>query len=154
MDEERIINAIRKMVANDEDKDYYGISGAEIHDWLESKSSNEHSALQFAIAYLIDKGYNRTAKCLEKYFNYAPSPDDAERKQLYSDGFNAARKALASGFMQYLDEHRPEGKMCLSNGECAQLENAFKVGDVETIVRYIIKYQRPASLCSDIQKLM
>ena len=69
---------------------------------------------------------------------------DAERKKLYSDGFDIARKALAGAFMQYLDEHRPEGKMCLSNGECAQLDNAFKVGDVETIVRYINKYQQPA----------
>lgn len=144
MEEEKIINAIRKMVANDANTNYYGISGAEIYDWLESKSSNKHSALQFAIAYLINNGYNRTAKCLEKYFDYAPDLSDAERKQLYSDGFDTARKALAGTFMQYIDEHRPEGKMCLSNGECAQLDNAFKVGDVETIVRYIKKYQQPA----------
>ena len=43
--------------------------------------------------------------------------------------------------MQYLDEHRPEGKMCLSNGECKDVTRAFEVGDWEKIIRYVNKYQ-------------
>ena len=67
--------------------------------------------------------------------------NDAERKKLYSDGYYSSRSNLALDFMHYLDEHRPDGKMCLSSGECEQLQKAFKTGDVETIVRYINKYQ-------------
>lgn len=31
--------------------------------------------------------------------------------------------------INYLDEHRPEGKMCMSNIECEDLENSWKQGD-------------------------
>lgn len=34
--------------------------------------------------------------------------------------------SCAGSFMNYLDNHRPEGKMCLSNGECANIDKAFK----------------------------
>lgn len=89
--------------------------------------------------------FERWIAWLEKQKEQKPAEwNDAERKKLYSDGFHAARNALAGVFMQYFDEHLPEGKMCLSNGECAQLEKAFKDGDVETIVRYINKYQQTA----------
>ena len=48
---------------------------------------------------------------------------------------------MSIGFMIYLDEHRPEGKMCISNAECNQIETAFKNQDWDTIIRYIEKYQ-------------
>ena len=42
--------------------------------------------------------------------------------------------------MHYLDEHRiPEKKMCLSNGECIQIEKAWVSGDWETVIKYIRK---------------
>ena len=43
-------------------------------------------------------------------------------------------------FWTYLDEHRPEGKMCLSNGECADIEKAFIEHDWAKILRYANKY--------------
>lgn len=43
-------------------------------------------------------------------------------------------------FMMYLDEHRPDGKMCLSNAECNQIEVAFKNQDWDIILKYAEKY--------------
>lgn len=48
---------------------------------------------------------------------------------------------MSIGFMIYLDEHRPDGKMCLSNAECNEIETAFKNQSWDTIIRYIEKYQ-------------
>lgn len=48
---------------------------------------------------------------------------------------------MSIGFMLYLDEHRPDGKMCLSNAECNEIETAFKNQSWDTILRYIEKYQ-------------
>lgn len=61
-------------------------------------------------------------------------------KEAYKEGFQTARHATALAFMKYLDENRPEGKMCLSNGECEEIEKAFLVGDWEKIERYLHKY--------------
>lgn len=47
---------------------------------------------------------------------------------------------LAHAFMQYLDNIRPNGKMCLSNGECLDIERAFQQRDYDRIVRYYNKY--------------
>lgn len=44
-------------------------------------------------------------------------------------------------FWTYLDEHRPEGKMRLSNGECADIEKAFIEHDWAKILRYAKKYR-------------
>ena len=48
---------------------------------------------------------------------------------------------MSIGFMTYLDEHRPDGKMCLSNAECNEIETAFKNQSWDTILRYVEKYQ-------------
>lgn len=42
--------------------------------------------------------------------------------------------------MNYLDEHRPDGKMCLSNMECEHLEKSWNNKDWETVIKYIRKY--------------
>lgn len=42
--------------------------------------------------------------------------------------------------MNYLDEHRPDGKMCLSNIECEHLEKCWNNKDWETVIKYIRKY--------------
>lgn len=61
-------------------------------------------------------------------------------KEAYIDGFDTARHATALAFMNYCDKIRPNGKMCLSNGECEDIEKAFLVGDWEKIERYFHKY--------------
>ena len=42
--------------------------------------------------------------------------------------------------IRYLDEHRPEDKMSISNGECAQIDKAWKENDWAVLIRYIKKY--------------
>ena len=54
--------------------------------------------------------------------------------------YQAAKHDLAIKFMKYLDENRPDGKMCLSNGECDDIDKAFKENDLAKIERYIHKY--------------
>ena len=55
-------------------------------------------------------------------------------------GYREIRGVLAIALMQFLDNNRPEGKMCLSNGECFDIDKAFKEMDFEKISRYITKY--------------
>lgn len=42
--------------------------------------------------------------------------------------------------MHYLDAQRKDGKMCLSNMECAQIEEFWKNGNWDGIIKYIRKY--------------
>ena len=50
------------------------------------------------------------------------------------------QRTLALGFMNYLDENRQEGKMCLSNAECEDITKAVSEGDWEKLKRYTEKY--------------
>jgi len=52
-----------------------------------------------------------------------------------------SQQNMSISFMLYLDEIRPEGKMCLSNGECNDIEDAFKKQDWPRLFKYINKYQ-------------
>ena len=54
--------------------------------------------------------------------------------------YQVVHKILALGFMNYLDEHRGNEKMCLSNGECEDIEKAIKEQDWEKLNRYCKKY--------------
>jgi hypothetical protein len=62
------------------------------------------------------------------------------RPQPHKEIYQAAKHDLAIRFMNYLDENRPEGKMSLSNGECEDIDNAFKENDWSKIMRYAEKY--------------
>ena len=55
------------------------------------------------------------------------------------EAFKLGKHQLAIKFMNYLDENRPEGKMCLSNGECEDIDKAFNENDWAKIVRYVDK---------------
>ena len=63
------------------------------------------------------------------------------RPQPHKEVYQAAKHDLAIKFMEYLDKNRPEGKMCLSNGECEDIDKAFKENDWAKIMRYIEKYR-------------
>lgn len=55
----------------------------------------------------------------------------------------SAKEAPAScalSFINYLDAHRYIGKMCMSNGECEDIENAFHNGMWDKLHRYYCKY--------------
>ena len=62
------------------------------------------------------------------------------RPQPHKEIYQAAKHDLAIKFMNYLDDNRPEGKMGLSNGECEDIDKAFKENDWAKIERYIHKY--------------
>ena len=54
--------------------------------------------------------------------------------------YNRVKKILAIALMEFFDKNRPEGKMCLSNMECADIEAAFSQGDWDKLFRYCEKY--------------
>jgi hypothetical protein len=48
--------------------------------------------------------------------------------------------SCAMSFINYLDAHKYEGKMCVSNGECEDIENAFHNAMWDKLHRYYCKY--------------
>lgn len=48
--------------------------------------------------------------------------------------------SCALSFINYLDGHKYEGKMCVSNGECEDIENAFHNAMWDKLHRYYDKY--------------
>ena len=48
--------------------------------------------------------------------------------------------SYALSFIDYLDMHKYEGKMCVSNGECEDIENAFHNAMWDKLHRYYCKY--------------
>ena len=55
------------------------------------------------------------------------------------DSYSHICGLLAIAFMHYIDKNIPDGKMCLSNIECADIDKAFKGKDWPKIERYIKK---------------
>lgn len=54
--------------------------------------------------------------------------------------YDKIKKVLALGFMRFLDDNKSKGKMCLSNGECADIEKAFNEQDWPRLAGYLDKY--------------
>lgn len=48
--------------------------------------------------------------------------------------------SCALSFINYLDAHKYESKMCVSNGECEDIENAFHNAMWDRLHRYYCKY--------------
>lgn len=48
--------------------------------------------------------------------------------------------SCAMSFINYLDAHKYEGKMCVSNGECEDIENAFHNTMWDRLHKYYCKY--------------
>ena len=57
------------------------------------------------------------------------------------DSYYRVKGYLGIAFMNYLDSIASEGKMCLSNMECADIDKAFNEQDWAKIERYIRKYK-------------
>lgn len=83
----------------------------------------------------------KNAGCTQKLQEQIHAWLKSLRPQPHKEIYQAAKRDLAIKFMNYLDENRPEGKMSLSNGECEDIDKAFKEGDWAKIIRYIKKYQ-------------
>lgn len=54
--------------------------------------------------------------------------------------FESVQKGLGLSFINYIDEHRDKGKMCVSNMECEDIISAFVAKDWAKINRYYNKY--------------
>ena len=57
-----------------------------------------------------------------------------------NNSFQHIQKILALGFINYLDENRQDGKMCLSNAECDDIMKAVSEQDWIKLERYAKKY--------------
>ena len=63
-----------------------------------------------------------------------------EAKEADLENYNKVKKVLSISFMKFLDENCPENKMCLSNGECFDIDKAFDEMDFSKLFRYMEKY--------------
>ena len=66
--------------------------------------------------------------------------DKINGRNIVMESYDKIKKTLAIAFMHDLDANRPEGKMCLSNGECADIEKAFNEQDWIRLAGYLDKY--------------
>lgn len=124
---------------------HLGIGATEMTKALETlipelRESEDENALRY-LHELISFGYTekffdaQTAADMRDWVNKSLHPQP--RKEIY----HAAKRDLVIRFLNYLDENRPEGKRCLSNGECEDVVRAFKENDWAKIVRYYEKYR-------------
>lgn len=66
-------------------------------------------------------------------------------KNRMSESYQKLKRHLACAFMDYLDNYRRLGKMCLSNMECEDIDKAFDEKDWDKLARYAKKYlEEPA----------
>ena len=115
----------------------YGFYGPGFSEDFYRMSTDEEKKL------LTDKMRERGYEWNDRYFIGQPTLTNKEFARIHDcDGYNEIKKVLSLSFMQFLDMNRPEGKMCLSNGECADIDKAFDERDWEKLGRYVNKYSR------------
>ena len=112
--------------------DIDGIKGTDILAWLE-KQGESYTKNDVDDAYL--KGICDAKHELEKQGTSAKLSE--EEQNSFAKGV-LSRCALS--FIDYLDAHSYEGKMCVSNGECEDIENAFHNAMWDRLHRYYCKY--------------
>jgi len=83
----------------------------------------------------VDERHDRWIAWLEK--QCTPAKLSEEEQNSFAKGV-LSRCALS--FIDYLDAHSYEGKMCVSNGECEDIENAFHNAMWDRLHRYYCKY--------------
>ena len=88
--------------------------------------SEEDDALLKEIVSFFKDGTVKLQHDLDLYAGFLQNKFKSLRPQPREEIYQSAKHDLAIRFMNYLDENRPEGKMCLSNGECEDIDKAFK----------------------------
>ena len=85
------------------------------------------------------KGYRKNAiKKLEELEKQGTPAKLSEEEQ--NRFAKCVLSSCAMSFIDYLDAHKYEGKMCVSNGECEDIENAFHNAMWDRLHRYYCKY--------------
>ena len=116
-----------------------------IRTWnKESKASNENIKNCIGMC-LTDadeqrfKDYNTNLKeCLTWLKKQGtPAKLNEEEQNRFAKG---VLTSCALSFIDYLDAHKYESKMCVSNGECEDIENAFHNAMWDSLHRYYCKY--------------
>ena len=82
-----------------------------------------------------EKCYLKEIAWLEK--QGTPAKLSEEEQNRFAKG---VLTSCAMSFIDYLDAHKYEGKMCVSNGECEDIENAFHNAMWDKLHRYYGKY--------------
>lgn len=100
--------------------------------WLE-KQGESYTKKDIDDAYL--KGICDAKHELEK--QGTPAKLSEEEQNRFAKGILSS---CALSFINYLDAHSYEGKMCVSNGECEDIENAFHNAMWDRLHRYYCKY--------------
>jgi len=86
-----------------------------------------------------ERFYYKEIQCLKKLKSLRPQSKDETYKEK-DEAFKLGKHQLAITFIKYLDENRQEGKMCLSNSECEDIDKAFMENNWAKIMRYAEKY--------------
>jgi len=144
-DEKEYIRTIKSIISDfirdkkPKDVAYY----QRIYNWLDRRHIeqkplewSEEDEKQIRQIERIVKNAGCTSKLQEKIHNWLKSL----RPQPHEEIYQSAKRDLTIKFMNYLDENRPDGKMCLSNAESEDIDKAFKENDWAKIMRYADKY--------------
>ena len=97
-------------------------------------------------AYAMDSAIKAMGQAMNAFAEAEKKQEPEISEKMIADIRGGTKKQLSHDFMEFLDAHRYEGKMCLSNGECKNIEDAFVKADWDMIGRYYNKYiQEPAN---------
>lgn len=88
-----------------------------------------------SVHYITKEQFSERMTWLEKQGNITKLSE--EEKNKFAKG---VLTSCALSFINYLDAHKYEGKMCVSNGECEDIENAFHNAMWDRLHRYYCKY--------------
>ena len=102
-------------------------------------SEEDEEEFQIAIDTLVEAGQHDSANWLQSLKGIAqPKQEWSEEEE--NRFAKVVLSSCASSFIDYLDAHKYEGKMCVSNGECQDIENAFHNAMWDRLHRYYCKY--------------
>ena len=105
--------------------------------WLEKQNSDVDNANKE-----YWRGYREgKQEILDKYAELEKQGDITKLSEEKQNRFaKGVLTSCAMSFIDYLDAHKYEGKMCVSNGECEDIENAFHNAMWDRLHRYYCKY--------------
>lgn len=138
-----------------------GVTNRDVLVWLEKQSEKE--PLPIDIDAMVSKyanndkreneGFGKPINCMIRAYRQGieDTLNIVKQEPVEMDKLvKGAYKTLALSFISYLDAHSYEGKMCVSNAECEDIEDAFANADWGKIGRYYNKFtQKPTDSCEE-----